>query len=1191
MLQIKNLKKEYRTKGGVVTKALDDVSITFPEKGLVFLLGKSGSGKSTLLNVVGGLDKADSGEIIIKGKNSKEFTQSDFDSYRNTYIGFVFQEYNILNEFNIEQNIALALQLQGKKHNKEAVDAILKQVGLEQFGRRKPNTLSGGQKQRVAIARALIKNPEIIMADEPTGALDSNTGKQIFDTLKELSKEKLVIVVSHDRDFAEIYADRIIELADGKIISDTSKELIKTKEMGNIHVVNDHTLAIKDVEKVSKKDIDVILDNLKNQKGEVLITSGDHDLPLVRQAIHLSDDNSSEVFKDTKDVKTKEYDPKQTKFIRSHLPFGRAFKMGASYLKLKPVRLIFTSLLTIISLTLFGVASTLLFFKDSYAYSNALKDAPYNSEVVSKSYAVKVRNHRVDESGNDEVRYENDTFFTTAFSKEEINSFNENNLNLKFAPVMTFRLPESYYYSSSSTNYIVVSEPSAIGAASYYQYAANPSGFVSSNKKYIDSVNGLSLQYGEYPAKEDEVAISSYASDYFVKAFGVNSADQLLDETISVSINGNIGNTKVDLTIKGIIKTPDLDSTYDDLKQDTSNSANLRSLKEDFADYMKNDFASFLYVSENFGESFISEIYSPESNTSGNKSISLLLQGIEFSSDSSIEYQDVDENRFYGSVVTEKSAGDSVKNMTFYDTKLAQTTYRAPNDDEVYLPYENVNQEISSMYSNYMVNIMNFVSGIKDGWSDSKNYVPALRSLTTEELEELYNKADGLSKSMYGGGTFDPKKFEQKPVFQELKTFYETNYYEYIGNEYLRERLQRYFELYEHYKTQRTLPTDKYPDDILDIKSKREALEASYPNYDFSEKETFINCLTNDPMPLYLDGALNIFWDLRYDGSLDKWGVSSSTISDLESLRSKYFDTNTWLSEEEQERVKAFIDDIYENHPEVEESYGTPGFEMPRNYTDFTPTLAERIYYKNYRGEFGQLKVIGFYRAGQNYGWCNFVSDNFVETKAIVMDDKGNDSGITNYTEYVTDYTLPEKAYYSGMITPSGYSQEQVEFMQQEFGNAARLNLTNSVARTVASSLSLISILKPTFLGIGAALAVFASLMLLNYVSASITTKTKEIGILRAVGARGSDLFKIFFSESGLMSAICLVISIIASVIVVWRINEVFKSGLMKAALLNFGVLNILVIIGGAILITVLGTIIPVIIASKKQPVESIRTL
>ena len=218
MLEIKNLCKTYKSKGGVVVKALDDVSIKFPEKGMVFLLGKSGSGKSTLLNVTGGLDKPDSGEIIIKGRNSNTFSGADFDSYRNTFIGFIFQEYNILNEFNIEQNISLALQLQGKKNDKEAVEDILKQVDLQGYGKRKPNTLSGGQKQRIAIARALIKNPEIIMADEPTGALDSNTGKQVFDTLKKLSLEKLVIIVSHDRDFAEIYGDRIIELADGKII-------------------------------------------------------------------------------------------------------------------------------------------------------------------------------------------------------------------------------------------------------------------------------------------------------------------------------------------------------------------------------------------------------------------------------------------------------------------------------------------------------------------------------------------------------------------------------------------------------------------------------------------------------------------------------------------------------------------------------------------------------------------------------------------------------------------------------------------------------------------------------------------------------------------------------------------------------------------------------------------------------------
>ena len=204
MLEVKNLVKIYKTKNAADVRALDDVSIKFNDTGMVFLLGKSGSGKSTLLNVLGGLDKFDSGEIIIKGKSSNTFTEKDFDAYRNTYLGFIFQEYNILPEFTVQKNISLAIELQGRKANKKVVEDLLEQVDLRGYGKRKPNQLSGGQKQRIAIARALVKDPKIIMADEPTGALDSNTGKQVFDTLKRLSEDKLVIVVSHDREFAEI---------------------------------------------------------------------------------------------------------------------------------------------------------------------------------------------------------------------------------------------------------------------------------------------------------------------------------------------------------------------------------------------------------------------------------------------------------------------------------------------------------------------------------------------------------------------------------------------------------------------------------------------------------------------------------------------------------------------------------------------------------------------------------------------------------------------------------------------------------------------------------------------------------------------------------------------------------------------------------------------------------------------------
>ena len=254
MLSVKNLTNIYKIKGGADTVALDDVSVDFPETGMVFLLGKSGSGKSTLLNLVGGLDFPTSGEIILKGRSSKDFSQSDFDSYRNTYIGFIFQEYNILNEFNVEQNIALAMELQGKKATKEAVDALLEQVDIAGMGKRKPNTLSGGQKQRIAIARALIKEPNIIMADEPTGALDSKTGEQVFDTLKKLSKDKLVIVVSHDKDFAKRYGDRIIELKDGKIISDRTKHMVESTAISeNVSIINENAIQINDAKKLTKR--------------------------------------------------------------------------------------------------------------------------------------------------------------------------------------------------------------------------------------------------------------------------------------------------------------------------------------------------------------------------------------------------------------------------------------------------------------------------------------------------------------------------------------------------------------------------------------------------------------------------------------------------------------------------------------------------------------------------------------------------------------------------------------------------------------------------------------------------------------------------------------------------------------------------------------------------------------------------
>lgn len=255
MIKVLNLNKSYNSNKKVEFNALSNISFELPNTGLVFIVGKSGSGKSTLLNLLGGLDKYDSGDIIVNGKSTREFKNCDFDAYRNTYIGFVFQEFNLLEEYTVEKNIRLALELQGKIENTELlIKDILDKVELYDKKEHKINEISGGQKQRVAIARALVKNPDVILADEPTGNLDSETGKQIMDTLKMLSKEKLVVMITHDTEYAKEYADRVIELKDGKILCDSTFNKLDYSSKDNYRLIKSR-LPILDIFKFSLNNI------------------------------------------------------------------------------------------------------------------------------------------------------------------------------------------------------------------------------------------------------------------------------------------------------------------------------------------------------------------------------------------------------------------------------------------------------------------------------------------------------------------------------------------------------------------------------------------------------------------------------------------------------------------------------------------------------------------------------------------------------------------------------------------------------------------------------------------------------------------------------------------------------------------------------------------------------------------------
>ncbi len=323
MIKIKNLNKTYKSRK-TSHHALRDINLDFADTGLNFLLGKSGSGKTTLMNMIGGLDKFDSGDIIIKHLSLSKASNSSKDRLRNTVIGFIFQDFNLIEHMTVNENVSVSLKLLGNYSPDEAnkrVKKVLTDVGLGEYGKRKINELSGGQKQRVAIARALIKEPDILLCDEPTGNLDDDTSNSIFELLKEISRTKLVIVVSHNDKLAYHYGDRVINLLDGQVIKDelTSKSSKKTT---------------KNLAYNGEYDSKVVAKEVLNNIGDNTIVHAN--------ILNSRNDSASEEGV----VKARKYDTKDISMFRV------LFKTGFGYFTLRKVRLVILTILMSFSLTI-----------------------------------------------------------------------------------------------------------------------------------------------------------------------------------------------------------------------------------------------------------------------------------------------------------------------------------------------------------------------------------------------------------------------------------------------------------------------------------------------------------------------------------------------------------------------------------------------------------------------------------------------------------------------------------------------------------------------------------------------------------------------------------------------------------------------------------------------------------------------
>lgn len=287
MLELKNIKKHYKT-GDFKQQALKGINLEFRQNEFVAILGPSGSGKTTLLNIIGGLDRYSSGDLIINGKSTKKFSNTEWDAYRNNCIGFIFQSYNLIGHISVLENIEMGMTLSGissSKRKKKALE-VLEKVGLKNHAHKKPNQLSGGQMQRVAIARALANDPDIILADEPTGALDTKTSIQIMELIKEIAKDKLVIMVTHNPELAKNYATRVVEFKDGELISDSNP--IENNK-------NQKSFSIKKTSMSFLTALKLSFNNIRTKKGRTIITSFASSIGIIGIALILALSNGFKI--------------------------------------------------------------------------------------------------------------------------------------------------------------------------------------------------------------------------------------------------------------------------------------------------------------------------------------------------------------------------------------------------------------------------------------------------------------------------------------------------------------------------------------------------------------------------------------------------------------------------------------------------------------------------------------------------------------------------------------------------------------------------------------------------------------------------------------------------------------------------------------------------------------------------------
>ena len=1165
MIEAKELRKIYKTKKGVIVRALDGVSVKLPDTGMVFILGKSGSGKSTLLNVLGGLDSFDAGEIIIKGTSAKDFKQSHYDSYRNTYIGFIFQEYNILEELTVGANIALAIELQGRRATDEEVNGILREVDLDGYGQRKPNELSGGQKQRVAIARALVKKPEIIMADEPTGALDSLTGRQVFDTLKKLSRDKLVLIVSHDREFSEQYADRIIELKDGVIISDVEKDSCEDFDdttLDDSIVYLENEIQIKAGYTITEEDRIAINEYLTALASGATIKLGSG-----KQRFSAND------FKPTDEAKIKSDKQGNFKLIKSKLSLKNAFKLGSSALKYKKIRLVITIFLSLISFTLFGLADTIAAYDNVRTATNSI----FDTGVGYSSYIKSIKHTSGDYS------YWND--YSNFLDLNDINVIREKTGdNVVGVFKKDVQLSFSHHLGTEDVDGF---DPNTLFSESF-------SGLTVIDDKVI-SENGFELLGSSRlpEAGKNEILITKYVYEHF-KTVGyigqsnegryekkIENYDDLIGESLNLDVAYNETNN---FKIVGIVDTHFDYSRYEEVAANDAehnlNFIEIMSLLNELEGVKNYSFASVGFVNSSFMERLIEDLRGKPENTSGYGNLQIYIVKDDSINEEWELWGDEREN------VINSYWFEYLNKLEYVKEDVAWVTgspLEALEDNQIIISRYLLFELISNSKSFDIIRDPNVLVGFEktlvDRWKSGEwnGEVP--------QLSTILNNPWYFAAWRYAT---DPEKFEEVKSAVQLKMgeygYSETDITSLISD---REFVYQFFaenfskEIPEAY-------VNGYIDGVISTYNLIDMLMSD------EIKDLLIASITYEGETHYSFSRELINFKFQLPHFLDQIILENYIFANFADAEN-YFEYKNSLLPDEYKHQKSFdmITSMYRDYV----YYGDRNNE---NYVSIATESYEKFSAKELAKVYNALPVenkMVILLDSFTTGNSNLVKN--IEIVGVVDSEESlKQRNVLIVSDNLMNNMFGENLggvySYAVGVMPESKSEirDIVSFTDKYVSNSGevRYRLKNNVTDQLSIVDEVLDVLGKVFLYVGLGFALFASLMLANFISTSVAYKKQDIGILRAIGSRSADVFRIFFAESFIIAMINYVLSAIGTFTVTMFINIALRdeAGLL-ITFLNFGIRQVGLLFLVSIAVALVATFLPVKKIASMKPIDAIK--